>query len=64
MAAAGARGEGRVAATAPPPQQPYHAFPAKPDRPRGAARESVPEKAAAPDDVGEELKKALEARLR
>ena len=64
VAAAGARGEGRVAATAPPPQQPYHAFPAKPDRPRGAAREPVPEKAAAPDDVGEELKKALEARLR
>ncbi|PVH37173.1 hypothetical protein PAHAL_6G261400 [Panicum hallii] len=67
VAAAGARGEGRVAvaATAPPPRpQPYHAFPAKPDRPRGAAREPAPEKAAAPDDVGEELKKALEARLR
>ena len=64
-AVAGARGEGRVAATAPPPPpQPYHAFPAKPDRPQGAAREPAPEKATAPDDVGEELKKALEARLR
>ena len=66
-AVAGARGEGRVAATAPPPPPPpppYHAFPAKPDRPGGAAREPAPEKAAAPDDVGEELKKALEARLR
>lgn len=59
--AAGARGLGRVAATAPQMQtqtQPYHVT--KPDhRPRGAAREA----AAAPDDVGEELKKALEARL-
>ncbi|WVZ92235.1 hypothetical protein U9M48_038317 [Paspalum notatum var. saurae] len=58
------RGEGRVAATAQPPPQPYHAL--KPDRPRprGAAREPAAEKAAAPDDVSEELKKALEARLR
>jgi hypothetical protein len=57
--AAGARGLGRVAATAPQTHtQPYHVT--KPDhRPRGAAREA----AAAPDDVGEELKKALEARL-
>ncbi|XP_004973878.1 uncharacterized protein LOC101782472 [Setaria italica] len=62
--AAAARGKGRVAATAQPPPPPYHAFPAKPDRPRGAAREVAPEKAAAPDDVGEELRKALEARLR
>ncbi|KAJ1269116.1 hypothetical protein BS78_07G185700 [Paspalum vaginatum] len=58
------RGEGRVAATAQPPPQPYHVL--KPDRPRprGAAREPAAEKAASPDDVGEELKKALEARLR
>ncbi|OEL22926.1 hypothetical protein BAE44_0016058 [Dichanthelium oligosanthes] len=67
-AAATARGVGRVAATAPPQQQQhYNAFPAKADRGRGAAREPAPEKAgkaAAPDDVGEELKKALEARLR
>ncbi|CAL5013428.1 unnamed protein product [Urochloa decumbens] len=60
------RSEGRMAATAAPPPQPYHSFPAKPDRhrPRGATREAAHEKAAAPDDVGEELKKALEARLR
>jgi hypothetical protein len=62
--AAGARGLGRVAATAPQMQaqtqtQPYHVT--KPDhRARGAAREA----AATPDDVSEELKKALEARLR
>lgn len=61
--AAGARGLGRVAATAPQMQaqtqtQPYHVT--KPDhRARGAAREA----AATPDDVSEELKKALEARL-
>ncbi|CAO2162802.1 unnamed protein product [Urochloa humidicola] len=61
---AATRSEGRVAATAPPPPQPYHAFPVNPDRSRGAAREPPIEKAAVPDDVGEELKKALEARLR
>ncbi|CAL5001281.1 unnamed protein product [Urochloa decumbens] len=61
---AATRSEGRVAATAAPPPQLYHSFPVKTDRPRGAAREAAPEKAAAPDDVGEELKKALEARLR
>ncbi|KAF8654581.1 hypothetical protein HU200_061778 [Digitaria exilis] len=59
-----ARGEGRLAATGAPPPQPYQAFHARPERPRAAAREHAPEKAAAPDDVGEELKKALEARLR
>ncbi|KAF8690130.1 hypothetical protein HU200_041369 [Digitaria exilis] len=59
-----ARGEGRLAATGAPPPQPYQAFPARPERRRAAAREHAPEKAAAPDDVGEELKKALEARLR
>lgn len=52
-----------MAATAPQPQtqtQACHAT--KPDRrPRGAGREAVAEKA---DDVGDELKKALEARLR
>ncbi|CAL5013430.1 unnamed protein product [Urochloa decumbens] len=62
--AAATRSEGRVVATAAPPPQPYHPFPPKTDRPRGAAREAVHEKAVAPDDVGEELKKALEARLR
>jgi hypothetical protein len=62
--AASGRGEGRVVATAQPPPQPYHAFPSKPDRPRGTVREPAPEKAATPGDVGEELKKALEARLR
>jgi hypothetical protein len=62
-AAAAGRGEGRVAATAlqtqPHPRpQPYHAT--KPVRGAATAREP----AATPDDVGEELKKALEARLR
>jgi hypothetical protein len=58
-----------VAVTAPPPpqQQHYNAFPAKADHGRDAAREPAPEKAgkaAAPNGVGEELKKALEAHLR
>ncbi|CAD6264671.1 unnamed protein product [Miscanthus lutarioriparius] len=62
-AAAAGRGEGRVAATAlqtqPHPRpQPYHST--KPQRGAATAREP----AASPDDVGEELKKALEARLR
>ncbi|CAO2207228.1 unnamed protein product [Urochloa humidicola] len=61
---AATRSEGRVVATAAPPPQPHRPFPAKPDRPRGAAREPAPEKTAGSDDVGEELKKALEARLR
>ncbi|EES14262.1 hypothetical protein BDA96_07G222300 [Sorghum bicolor] len=64
-AAAAGRGEGRVTSTAlqtqPHPRpQPYHAT--KPSPVRGAATAREP--AAAPDDVGEELKKALEARLR
>uniref|UniRef100_A0A0A9GBJ9 Uncharacterized protein n=1 Tax=Arundo donax TaxID=35708 RepID=A0A0A9GBJ9_ARUDO len=53
-------------AAPPPSPQPYHAFPAKPDR-RGSGKEPAAEnagKAAAPDDVSEELKKALEARRR
>ncbi|TVU05199.1 hypothetical protein EJB05_48354, partial [Eragrostis curvula] len=53
---------------APPPQpQPYHSFQAKPDR-RGNGKEPAAENAGkaavAVDDVGEELKKALEARRR
>ncbi|XP_047074024.1 uncharacterized protein LOC124683579 [Lolium rigidum] len=45
------------------PPQPLHGFSAKPDR-RGAGKEPAAENAAmpAPDDVGEELKRALEAR--
>jgi hypothetical protein len=54
---------------APPPQpQPYHSFQAKPDR-RGNGKAPVAENAGktaavAVEDVGEELKKALEARRR
>ncbi|XP_062192887.1 uncharacterized protein LOC133896324 [Phragmites australis] len=58
--------EARRAAAPPPPPQPYHAFPTKPDR-RGSGKEPASEtagKVAAPDELGEELKKALEARRR
>lgn len=58
--------EARRAAPPPPqPPQPYHSFQAKPDR-RGNGKEPAAEKAVAigADDVGEELKKALEARRR
>lgn len=47
------------------PPQPLHGFSAKPDR-RGGGKEPAAENAAmpAPDDVGDELKRALEARRR
>uniref|UniRef100_A0ACD6AMB0 Uncharacterized protein n=1 Tax=Avena sativa TaxID=4498 RepID=A0ACD6AMB0_AVESA len=52
-----------VAAAGRPPPQPLHGFSVKPDR-RGGGKEPAAENAAmpAPDDVGEELKRALEAR--
>lgn len=62
-------GRGRVvsvvAAGGRPPPQPVHGFSAKPDR-RGGGKEPAAESAAMPaaDDVGEELKRALEARRR
>ncbi|CAM0911973.1 unnamed protein product [Alopecurus aequalis] len=61
-------GRGRavsVAAGGRPPPQPPHGFSMKPDR-RGSGKEPAAENAAlpAPDEVGEELKRALEARLR
>ncbi|KAL6858997.1 hypothetical protein ACP4OV_017999 [Aristida adscensionis] len=63
VAAAGAETK-RVAT--PPPALHYHAFAAKQDR-RGSGKEPAAEatvKAAAPEELGEELKKALEARRR
>jgi hypothetical protein len=61
-------GRGRavsVAAAGRPAPQPLHSFSVKADR-RGGGKEPVVENAAmpAPDDVGEELKRALEARRR
>lgn len=61
-------GRGRaasVAAVGRPPPQPLHGFSVKPDR-RGGGKEPAAENAAmpAPDEVGEELKRALEARRR
>uniref|UniRef100_A0A0E0LWR9 Uncharacterized protein n=1 Tax=Oryza punctata TaxID=4537 RepID=A0A0E0LWR9_ORYPU len=50
----------------PPPAQPYHSSPVKPDR-RGSGKDmAAAGNAAKPasDELGEELKKALEARLR
>ncbi|XP_006659574.2 uncharacterized protein LOC102709670 [Oryza brachyantha] len=53
--------------TPPPPPQPhhYHSFPAKPNR-RSSGSDTATDNAAKPssDELGEELKKALEARLR
>lgn len=59
-------GRGRavsVAAGGRPPPQPLHSFSVKPER-RGVAKEPAVENAAMPDGVGEELKRALEARRR
>ncbi|VAI73977.1 uncharacterized protein LOC119330504 [Triticum dicoccoides] len=61
-------GRGRaasVAAVGRPPPQPHHGFSVKPDR-RGGGKEPAAENSAmpAPDEVGEELKRALEARRR
>ncbi|KAL5223241.1 hypothetical protein ABZP36_027954 [Zizania latifolia] len=49
----------------PPTPQPHHSFPVKPDR-RSSGKDTITENAAKPasDELGEELKKALEARLR
>ncbi|KAF7108405.1 hypothetical protein CFC21_108894 [Triticum aestivum] len=61
-------GRGRatsVAAVGRPPPELHHGFSVKPDR-RGGGKEPAAENAAmpAPDEVGEELKRALEARRR
>ncbi|XP_062195187.1 uncharacterized protein LOC133898488 [Phragmites australis] len=66
LSASGGGARRAVAAHPPAPAQHYHSFPAKQDR-RGSGKEPAAEntgKAAAPDELGEELKKALEARRR